>query len=278
MPPPSPPPAVWFARILRAFLRRELLEASRYRAAFLTRVLGVAFGACSLYFFSRFVSTSASPHLAAYGGEYLAFGLCGLVAAELQQVGVQSLANRVRMAQLMGTLEAQLQTPAPVWLVLGAYPVYELSVAVGRGALYLVGAGLVLGVEYQVQPLTLAIAVPLLVVCFGGLGLVSAATIMVTRRSNPIAAVLGGASALLSGVVYPVSVLPGWLVDLGQLLPLTHGLEVLRRGLLAGTGPAALAGPLGALAIFAVVFLAVGLLLFGWALARAREDGSLSHF
>jgi ABC-2 type transport system permease protein len=178
----------------------------------------------------------------------------------------------------MGYLEAQLGSPAPAWIVLGAHPVYELSVAVGRSVLYLVGAALVLGVSFHPHPVTLLLGVPLALATFGGLGLVSAATIMVTRRSNPIAAVLAGASALLSGVVYPVSVLPGWLVDVGRLLPLTHALEVLRRGLLLGQGPEALLRPLVALAVFAVIFLGLGLGLFVWALGRAREDGSLSHF
>jgi ABC-2 type transport system permease protein len=274
----APPRLIWFTRVLLAFLRREVLEASRYRAAFVTRVAGVAFGAFSLLFFSRFIGTGQNQHLEAYGGNYLAFGLCGLVAAELQQIGIASLANRVRMAQLMGYLEAQLGTPAPVWIVLGAHPVYELSVAVGRGVLYMLGAALVLGVEFHPNAATLLLGIPLTLAAFGGLGLVSAATTMVTRRTNPIAVVLAGASALLSGVVYPVSVLPGWLIDVGRLLPLTHALEVLRRGLLLGQGPEALAPSLGALAIFAVVFSGLGLVAFAWALGRARDDGSLSHF
>ena len=33
------------------------------------------------------------------------------------------------MAQMMGTLEAELATPAPPWMVLGAAPVYEFGAA-----------------------------------------------------------------------------------------------------------------------------------------------------
>ena len=64
----------------------------------------------------------------------------------------------------------------------------------------------------------------------------------------------------------------------GACLPLTHGLEVLRRGLLAGEGPQQLAGSLFALGLFAIGFFSAGLALFAWALRRARIDGSLSHF
>jgi ABC-2 type transport system permease protein len=274
----APTSGVWFVRVLLAFLRRDLIEASRYRAASVTRFFAFALAALSLYFFSRFVASGANLHLGPYGGDYLAFGLCGIVAAQLQQIGVTTLANQVRMAQLMGYLEAQLSTPAPAWIVLGAQPVYELVGALLRAVLYLLGSAVFLGVVFHPNWATLALGLPLALLTFGGVGLLGAAATMVTRRSNPVGALLGGASALLSGVVYPVSVLPPWLVRAGRVLPLTHGLEVLRKGLLAGVGPAEVAGSLLALAGFALGFFCAGLALFAWALRRARRDGSLSHF
>lgn len=268
----------WFGRLLCAFVRREYLEASRYRAAFLTRLLAVAASGLSLWFFSRFVGASANQHLAVYGGDYFAFGLCGLVAVDLQQIGVGSLANRVRMSQLTGSLEAQFGTPAPAWLVLGALPAYEIVVAVARAALYLTCGALLFGVSFRPHAGSLLLGVPLLLLAFAGIGLGAAAITMVVRRSNPVGVILGGASALLCGVVYPVSVLPPWLRDVGRFLPLTHGLEVVRRGLLLGDSPTQLAGPLLALSGFAVVFTLSGTALFSWALRRARIDGSLSQF
>jgi ABC-2 type transport system permease protein len=79
-------------------------------------------------------------------------------------------------------------------------------------------------------------------------------------------------------VLYPVSVLPGWLRGLGRLLPLTHTLAVLRGALLVGASPAALADSFGALIAFAGLLAPVGAAVFAFALRRARIDGSLSHF
>ncbi len=277
---PSVPPSlpVWFGRVVVASFRRELLEAARYRAAFVTRFAGFLLAAASLVFFSRFVASTPNPHLAPYGGGYLAFGLCGLVAAELQQVGVMALANRVRMAQLMGFMEAQLSTPAPAALVLGAQPLLTMAAAVVRAVIYLVAAALVLDVGFRPHALTLLIGVPLALAAFAGLGLLNAAIIMLMRRTSPLGLVLASASALASGVVYPVTVLPPWLASLGQWLPLTHALEVLRRGLLTGAAPTDVSGSLSALGAFAVAISVLGGGLFAWALRRARVDGSLSQF
>ena len=101
---------------------------------------------------------------------------------------------------------------------------------------------------------------------------------MLVRRGNPVAMILGSLSFFLSGVIYPVTVLPGWLRAIGQFLPLTHALEVLRRGLLVGAGPFSLGAPMFALAIFAVILAPTGAAVFAFALRRARADGSLTHY
>jgi ABC-2 type transport system permease protein len=277
LPPPSLP--VWFARVCGGFIRRELLALGGYRAAFAVRLLGLATGVGALLFLARFVGAAENPHLARYGGNYLGFVVIGTLAATLQQVGIAGLAQRIRVAQMMGTLEAELATPAPPWMVLGAAPIYEFGSAALRATVYLLGATVILGMHLpRANWLSLALAVPPIIGAFVGLGLLAAGSTMLIRRTNPIAMVIGSLSFFLSGVVYPVSVLPAWLVTLGQLLPLTHALAALRGALLVGAGPGALAGPLLALVLFTVVLAPLGIGIFAYALRRARIDGSLSHY
>jgi ABC-2 type transport system permease protein len=269
----------WFARALAAFARRELAAMSGYRAAFATRAVGFVLAVVGMVFFARFVGASANPHMAAYGGNYLGFVAIGFLATELQTVGLQGLSRRIRMSQMMGTLEAELATPAPAWLVLGSAPVYEFGTSALRSALYLWAATLLVGLELpRTNVLTLAVGVPLVLAAFIGLGLVTASTTMLVRRTNPVATVLGSLSFFLAGVVYPVSVLPSWLRAAGKLLPLTHVLAVLRAAFLTGASPAAVSGSLAALAIFAAVLIPAGAATFAYALRRARVDGSLTHY
>ena len=276
---PVPGPARWFLRVLVAFARREGRTAAGYRISVLFRAVAFSLSLLTLAFLARLVGATSNPHLAAYGGNYQAFAVIGLIVMDLQQVGVTNLSQRVRMAQVLGLFEAELATPVPAWIVLGVGPVYEFLMAILRVGAYVVIARLVFGVRFpHTSVASLAITAPLLLAAFGGLGLLSGAVTMLVRRTNPVAALLGGASLLLSGVAYPVSVLPAALRWLGQLLPLTHALAATRGALLVGASPAALAQPLLALAGFAVVLVPSGALLFRLALRHARRDGSLTHF
>ena len=270
---------MWFLRVMGAFIRRELAAVGGYRSAFVIRIIGLAIAVASMVFLSRFVGAAANPHLATYGGNYLGFMVLGLLGAEFQQVGVSGLASRIRMSQMMGTLEAEIATPAPPWMVLGAPPMYEFGVAALRSAAYLIAATLLLGLDLgRANWLTLALAVPLVIAAFSGLGLLAAGTTMLVRKLNPVAMIIGSLSFFLSGVLYTVTVLPGWLRAIGRLLPLTHALALLRGALLVGASPAALADSFVALIIFAGALAPVGVAVFAYALRRARIDGSLSHY
>jgi ABC-2 type transport system permease protein len=66
-------------------------------------------------------------------------------------------------------------------------------------------------------------------------------------------------SLLLSGYMFPFRGMPGWAQDIGECLPLTHFLRVVRGILLKGNGMAEIAPDLWPIALFLVVMLAIGI-------------------
>ncbi len=64
------------------------------------------------------------------------------------------------------------------------------------------------------------------------LGIFSASFLLIFKRGDPITSLVGHLSALLAGVYFPLSVLPGWLQTVSFFLPFTHALEGLRQAVL----------------------------------------------
>jgi ABC-2 type transport system permease protein len=116
------------------------------------------------------------------------------------------------------------------------------------------------------------------VVSFNALGLFSASLIILMKRGDPLGWLIRVSSAVLSGVFYPMDVLPSWLRAVAQALPLTHALELLRRSLLQGDGWAELSGDLLALLALTSILLPLGFLACALAVRVGRNDGSLSHY
>lgn len=65
-------------------------------------------------------------------------------------------------------------------------------------------------------------------------------------------------SLLLSGFMFPFRGMPHWAQTIGEVLPLTHFLRIVRGIMLKGNGPEEIALQLWQIALFAVVALAVG--------------------
>ena len=263
---------------LGAFLRRDLREALSYKFTFVSSLAGILFSTATFFFVSKLVPPGA-PSLAPYGGDYFSFAVVGVAFSSLLGIFQAGLPSVIRNAQVSGTLEAVLVTPASVPTVLVGSSLYSFVFQTVRTVLHLAVAVLVFGMALgRVEWAGVAAVFALTALAFLSVGMLSASFILVYKLGNPFGWLLGGVSGLLGGVVFPVALLPAWLRWASALLPVTYALDGMRRSLLAPAGFAALLPDVVALAVFDTVLLPLGLVAFRAAVRKAKRDGTLSHY
>ena len=82
---------------------------------------------------------------------------------------------------------------------------------------------------------------------------------------------------IVCGVNFPLEALPPWLGTAARFLPMTNGLLAVRTIVDGSTYPDVL--PLiGAEALAAAAFGAIGYVVFVWQLNQARKDGKIELF
>src|SRR5262245_19804400 len=108
------------------------------------------------------------------------------------------------------------------------------------------------------------------VLAFAGLGVLSASYSLLFKRGNPVKWLFLGVAGLVSGVMYPVTVLPSFLQAVARLVPVTYSLQGMRSALLQQASVLSLWPNLRALLLFAVVLLPVSLAVFSFALRRTK--------
>lgn len=263
------------AAVTWAFLARDATMQVSYRLEFALQLATVVFYVSALYFASGFIGSN--PSIDEFGG-YLPFAAMGMAVASWFQTGFDSFAKAIHREQLHGTLEALLMAPVRLTTIVVACSAWRFLWTAVVSAVYVASAVVLYDIELMGSWL---LAIGLLVVttlAFASLGLVSASFVMVYKRGDPVGMLLGGVSFLLGGVFYPVQVLPAWLQDVAQILPITHGLEAIRAVLLRGEGLAQVWPQLLVLCGFAGVGIPLGMVCFRRAVRRARREGSLLHF
>lgn len=265
--------------VLAAFIRRDWRIDLSYRAAFGLRAVSLLLSLALFYYLGRVVDDSAFTDqgysdTAGYFG-YVAIGLATFTVI---QTSLISFSRKLREEQTTGTFEALMTTPASPSVIILSSAAYEIIRATIDGLLILLAAVVIFGLDLDIDPGGVAVALVTLAAAlalFASLGVAVAALTVLFKRTTALLTLIMSAIALLSGVYFPVDVLPGWLQTVADVIPFTWTLDLLRASLLGGDVDA---GRLIGLVASVVVLLPLALSFFGWTLRRAKRTGSLALY
>jgi ABC-2 type transport system permease protein len=270
---------ILFASKASAFIKRDFINEISYRFAFLLQLLVIFLPILTFFFLGELFEGAAVSHLERYGGNYFSFILIGFAFSNYLQVSISGLARSIREAQMMGTMEALLVTQTGISTIIISSSLYSFLATSIRVVIFLFIGALAFGLDLSGMNFPAALLLLVLTITsFSSLGIISASFIMMFKRGDPITWIFTGASWLLGGVYYPISVLPSWLQKFSYALPITYSLEGMRLALLRGYSIEALAPNIIALIVFSVVMLPISVLIFRAAVKKAKVDGSLSQY
>ena len=199
----------------------------------------------------------------------LGAGLMGIWSATLFASG-----GAIQWQRWQGTLELSIASPAPFLLVL--VPMTLASATIGLYSLTgtLLWGRILFGVPFEVdQPLVFLVAIPATVIGLGLLGLVMASTFILWRNANALSNLLEYPIWLVTGLLVPISLLPGWVTPLSWVLAPTWGVRAIRDAALGGGDPLAAIGMCLALG---ALYLAIGALTVRHFEQLARDRATLS--
>lgn len=266
-------------RKVLACFERDLAIARSYRGAFVYELMEALFGVATYYYLSRFVQSEELSRALPAGGDYFAFALVGIAFYDYITVAFDVFEDSLQQARQDGTLEALLVTETNLATQLAGSCVYPFALLAMRTVVYIAWGVLLFG--FPVAEANWLGAVLVLVVSiatFSGLGVLSAAHLLLFKKGTPVRWVFLGVAGLVSGMIYPVSVLPEWLQTVARFIPVTWSLEAMRGALLEGASFARLWPAIQVLLLFAAILLPLALGAFSWALRRTRITGTLTHF
>jgi ABC-2 type transport system permease protein len=178
-----------------------------------------------------------------------------------------------------GTIEytfmAPLSRPAHL-LGMGAFAV--LYGVVRTAALFGLVA-LMLGVHFGSPDfVTAAVVLAASSVSFVGIGMMTAVLPLVSpEKGTQLGFIAQGLLLVISGVYYPVSVLPQWMQWLSVVSTATYTLEGARRAILDGAGVTAVWDDLWPLILIGAVAVPLGLFVFSQGERYAKRHGRLKR-
>lgn len=247
-----------------AVLRRDLLTALSYRLQLIGTIFGSFFSLTIFYYVSRLVRVEPfnSPDA------YFAFVLVGLVIFAMLQALLRGAPVIVRQELVAGTFARVVLSPFGPVAGISSMLLFPFAIAVMTGTLSLLLGAFAFGVDIDLPRAFLAFPVACLAaLSFAPFGLLSAAAVLIVKQSAMGVGALLAAITLVSGLYFPVELLPSWLGWASDVQPFTPAVDLMRHLLVGVEMKNSVSGALVKLAAFGGGMLPLSL----WVLARTVE-------
>jgi ABC-2 type transport system permease protein len=115
-------------------------------------------------------------------------------------------------------------------------------------------------------------------ISFIGIGMMTAVLPLISpEKGTQLGFVAQGILLVVSGVYYPISVLPEWMQWIAKISPATYALDAARQSILHGKGVGDLWHDIWPLMVIGVVAVPLGLATFRAGERHAKKHGKLKR-
>src|SRR6478609_1785732 len=137
-----------------------------------------------------------------------------------------------------GTIEYTFMAPLSRAMHLGGSGVFAVLYGLVRAILLFVVVAAFFGLEFEESNFAAALVILIVAsISFFGIGMMTAVLPLISpEKGAQLGFVAQGMLLVVSGVYYPVSVLPQWMQWIAKISPATYALRGIRRSILDGVG------------------------------------------
>jgi ABC-2 type transport system permease protein len=205
--------------------------------------------------------------------------LIGAVIWSYLGIIFEILTETVAWERWEGTIEYTFMAPLARAVHLGGTGLFAVLYGVARTALLFLVVALFFGLHFHQADFGAALVLLAVAsVSFVGVGMVTAVLPLISpEKGAQLGFIAQGFLLVVSGVYYPVSVLPQWMQWLSKISPATYALRGIRSAVLDGAGLGALWPDLWPLLVLGVVAIPLGLAVFRTGERYAKRHGKLKR-
>ena len=203
----------------------------------------------------------------------LLYAALGAAVMGIWSTTATSAGGAIQQQRNWKVLELLVAAPSPLILVLAPITVAIAGIGVYSIVTTLLWGRLLFGVPFHVlHPALFLVSIPAAVLSIGLLGLVLASVLVLYREASAFSQALEYPVWMITGMLIPLSLLPGWIHPISWALAPTWGMRAVRRAALGG----AVGTPLLACLLLSVVYAVLAVVLIRQFERLARERATLS--
>jgi ABC-2 type transport system permease protein len=205
--------------------------------------------------------------------------LIGAVVWAYLGIIFEILTETVAWERWEGTIEYTFMAPLSRPIHLFGMGLFAIAYGVVRAVLLFAVVAMFFSLELSNANFAAALIVLVVAsVSFIGIGMMTAVLPLISpEKGTQLGFVAQGILLVVSGVYYPVSVLPGWMQALAKISPATYALDGIRDAIINGAGISAMWPNIWPLILIGIVSVPLGLEVFRRGERYAKRHGKLKR-
>jgi ABC-2 type transport system permease protein len=189
------------------------------------------------------------------------------------------LTETVAWERWEGTIEYTFMAPLARPIHLFGMGLFAIAYGIVRAVLLFAVVAAFFDLELPDANYTAAVVLLIVAsISFVGIGMMTAVLPLISpEKGTQLGFIAQGMLLVVSGVYYPVDVLPGWMQALAVISPATYALDGIRDSILEGAGLTALWDEIWPLLVIGAVSIPLGLEVFRRGERYAKRHGKLQR-
>jgi ABC-2 type transport system permease protein len=189
------------------------------------------------------------------------------------------LTETVAWERWEGTIEYTFMAPLSRPTHLAGMGLFAIAYGLVRAALLFVAVAFFFDLSMPRADFAAALVVLVVAsVSFIGIGMMTAVLPLISpEKGTQLGFIAQGVLLVVSGVYYPVEVLPGWMQRIATISPATYALDGIRDAILEGDGIGAMWDEIWPLVVIGIVSIPLGLEIFRRGERYAKQHGKLKR-
>ncbi len=267
-------------RVMWAIATKDWKMYWRYPLNSLSIVFQPLIWLTPVYFMGQAFSVNGQARgFAAYSGttDYMSFILLGTALSNFISAVFWGIGYLLKNDMDMGVLESTWMAPISRPLMMVARTLTNLTITALTSVVMLLVAALIFGFRPTGNALATVLTVLPMLIGLYGFGFAFASLILIMREANTMVDVSSFLIQTFSGANFPVKALPGWLLPVALVLPLTYGFDAARGFLLKTQTILPINTEVLILIAFMFIFVALGMAVFRVLERSVRQRGTLGQ-
>lgn len=212
-------------------------------------------------------------------GQVVLFLMVGSLVWSYLAIVFEAVGEMIAWERWEDTIEYTFMAPVHRFVHMIGSCLFAVVFGLGRTALIMAIVVFVFQLDLsRANLVSAALVLSIASISFMGLGImVSALPLLFPERGAQMIFIAQSCLLLLSGVYYPIEVLPSWMQIAAVFSPATYALEGIRQSLIQGLPPGELGGSILPLLGMGLVMIPIGLRVFVFAERFAKRTGRLKR-